>query len=452
MPDMTFKTLLEARDALRRGETSSLALTEHALEAAYAHADLSAFAVLDEARALEQARARDLESPRGALHGVPVTVKDLFNVAGLPTRAGTAAELPEGFQGEARADALAVKRLIDAGAVILGKTNLHEIALGITGENPHTGDVKNPLDIMRQAGGSSSGSAAATAAGAGFASLGTDTGGSVRIPASFCGLVGFKPTFGLIPLEGALNLSPTCDHAGPLARTVADAHALLEVLAHRNLPLRALPDLRALRLGVPRAWLEGRLGTAVRGAFEALLEVLKGAGATVNDVAPDALERAGESYTPLVRAEAAFVHRASLAAHPETFGDAVRPALLAGAALPISAYLEARALRRRVRAGLETTLRDVHALVLPCAPLPAPLRGTTTVTLESGERAHRDAFIELTLPFSLVGLPTLSLPFTHVDGLPVGLQIVTAKGEDALALEIGAWLEANVEDASRAPG
>jgi aspartyl-tRNA(Asn)/glutamyl-tRNA(Gln) amidotransferase subunit A len=371
---------------------------------------------------------------------VAITVKDLFNVAGLPTRAGTRAVLPDQFQNPA-VDAKAVQHLRDAGAIILGKVNMHEIALGITGENTWTGDVKNPLDPERQAGGSSSGSAAAVASGIGFASLGSDTGGSVRIPASFCGMVGFKPTLGWIPLEGALHLSMTCDHAGSLTRDVRDAHAMLEVLSHRNLPLQQLEDLRGVRLGVPRLWLEGRLGVNVRHDFEALLERLRDAGAQVFDITPEHFDLASTCYTPIVRAEAAFVHRQALEAHPEGFSEVVRPALENGKTILATTYLEARAQRRLVRSGLETTLREVDAIVLPCAPMEAPKRGTTTVELESGPRVHRDAFIELTLPFSLVGLPTLSVPFTRDNGLPVGLQIVTAKGDDARALEIGRWLE-----------
>ena len=442
MRRMTFQTLLGAAHAVRTGETSSSALTEAAIARALETAEFNAFAVLDAEGARAQAQQLDaLPQARGALHGVPVTVKDLFNVAGLPTRAGTAAPLPLEFQSPS-VDAAAVSRLRSAGAVILGKVNLHEIALGITGENAHTGDVKNPLDSSRQAGGSSSGGAVSVALGAGYGSLGSDTGGSLRIPASFCGVVGFKPSFGLIPLEGALPLSLTCDHAGPLARNVADTHALFEILAHRNLPLRQLEHLRDLRIGVPRAWLEGRLGANVRREFEMLLLHLRDAGATVLDVTPTDLELSGTAYTPIVRAEAAFTHRAALEANPAAFG--VREPLEAGVKLSVGDYLEARALRRRVRAGLEATLRAVDALVLPAAPLPAPLRGTQTVQLESGMRAHRDAFIELTLPFSLVGVPALSLPFTKVDGLPVGLQVITAKGNDALALEIGAWLEKQV--------
>ena len=439
MRPMTLQTLLEAANAVRTGETSASALTEAAIARALETAEFNAFAVLDAEDAMRQAQQLDaLPQAKGALHGVPITVKDLFNVAGLPTRAGTAAPLPLEFRSPT-VDAAAVSRLRVAGAVILGKVNLHEIALGITGENAHTGDVSNPIDLARQAGGSSSGGAVSVALGAGYGSLGSDTGGSLRIPASFCGVVGFKPTFGLIPLTGALPLSVTCDHAGPLARNVADAHALFEILAGRNLPLRSFDNLRGLRIGVPRSWLEGRLGLDVRRDFEVLLLQLRDAGATVLDVSPTDLELAGTAYTPIVRAEAAFTHRAALEAYPELFG--VREPLEAGMALSVADYLEARALRRRVRAGLEATLRELDALMLPAAPLPAPLRGTSTVQLESGVRAHRDAFIELTLPFSLVGVPALSLPFTTVDGLPVGLQVITAKGNDALALEIGLWLE-----------
>jgi aspartyl-tRNA(Asn)/glutamyl-tRNA(Gln) amidotransferase subunit A len=257
--------------------------------------------------------------------------------------------------------------------------------------------------------------------------------------------VGFKPSLGLVPLVGALHLSMTCDHAGTLTRTVQDAHIMLEVLAHRNFALRHLDNLRGLRLGVPRAWLEGRLGTSVRRDFEALLERLRQAGAEVQDVVIEHFELANQCYTPLVRAEAAFVHRGALANHPEGFSEMVRPALQDGAQISASRYLAARAERRLVRSGLENALRQVDALVLPAAPMAAPMRGTQEVLLESGMRPHRNAFIELTVPFSLVGVPTLSLPFAKESGLPVGLQIVTAKGEDALALELGWWLEKALE-------
>ena len=216
---------------------------------------------------------------------------------------------------------------------------------------------------------------------------------------------------------------------------------MLEVLARRNLPLRHLNSLQGLRFGVPRQWLEGRLGVTVRQDFEKLLEQLRDAGAEVLDVSPANLDVASQCYIQVVRAEAAFVHRVALETDPQGFSETVRPALLNGKSISTASYLQARAERRLVRSGLETTLQTVDALVLPSAPLAAPPRGTQEVMLESGLRAHRDAFIELTIPFSLVGLPTLSMPFTKESGLPVGLQIVTARGDDALALDLGWWLE-----------
>jgi aspartyl-tRNA(Asn)/glutamyl-tRNA(Gln) amidotransferase subunit A len=444
---MPMNTLLQARAALDRQQVSSSELVERALEIALQRADLNVFAHLDadgaRARAARCDEERQKGTARGVLHGVPITIKDLFNVVGLPTQGGTRALLPEAFQHPVL-HAKAVQHLVDAGAIVLGKVNMHEIALGITGENSWTGDVKNPIDPDRQAGGSSSGSAAAVASGIGLASLGSDTGGSVRIPASFCGVVGFKPTLGWIGLEGALHLSMTCDHAGALTRDVRDAHALLEVLSHRNLPLAQLDHLRGVRIGVPRVWLEGRLGVTVRREFETLLERLRGAGAQVFDIAPQHFELASACYGPIVRAEAAFVHRQALQTYPEGFSDIVRPALENGQLISVAAYLEARAQRRLVRAGLQDAFREVDAIMLPCAPMGAPKRGTTEVELESGLRPHRDAFIELTLPFSLVGVPTLSMPFAQENGMPVGLQIVTAGGDDARALEIGLWLEQNI--------
>jgi aspartyl-tRNA(Asn)/glutamyl-tRNA(Gln) amidotransferase subunit A len=433
--------ILQARATLDNGEISSLQLVEKALAAN--NTDLNVFAFLAAEEALNAAKKADSSAKKGALHGIPITIKDLFNVAKMPTQAGTRAELPFDFQNPIN-HSRAVQRLVDAGAIILGKTNMHEIALGITGENTWTEDVKNPLAPDRQAGGSSSGSAAAVAAGIGLASLGSDTGGSVRIPASFCGIVGFKPSFGWIPLDGALHLSMTCDHAGVLTNSVPDAHAMLQVLAHRNLPLRELKNLTGIRLGVLKTWLDGRLSVTVRNQFELLLEQLQKAGAEVLEVESQHLELASACYTRIVRAEAAFIHRQALKTNAEGFSNSVRPALEDGLNISATMYLEARAERRLVRAGLEATLNSVDALVLPTAPLAAPVRGTTEVILESGMRSHRNAFIELTIPFSLVGLPTLSVPFAEESGLPVGLQIVAARGDDSTALELGWWLERNL--------
>jgi aspartyl-tRNA(Asn)/glutamyl-tRNA(Gln) amidotransferase subunit A len=327
--------------------------------------------------------------------------------------------------------------------VIFAKTNMHEIALGLTGENAWTADVRNPHDPERQSGGSSSGSAVAVAVGAGLASLGTDTGGSIRAPAALCGVTGFKPTHGLVPLHGALALSPTCDHAGPFTRTVADARLVVEVLAGAVFP-RALGGERVL--GVPRSYLDRRLTSGMRKAFDELLDRLRAAGAVLNGIEVEALDLTAAAYTPLVRAEAAFVHRRALAGAAEGFSPAVRAALHAGAGLPAADFLQARATRRRAMDGLRQAFRTsgVDALVLPATPSEAVRRGETMIELESGQAVHRDAQLALTAPFSLAGVPAAVVPFARVNGLPVGVQIVCGWGEDARALDVAEWVEAAV--------
>ncbi|MGQ9511343.1 MAG: amidase [Thermaceae bacterium] len=431
--------LLSALHALKTGEKTPLDLLEEALDRARAYRDRNALVHLDEEAARKEAAALTQElkegRPRGPLHGLPLTVKDLFPVRGMPTRAGTRAPLPP-LAEEARA----VTRLKEAGALILAKTNMHEIALGITGEVTATGPVKNALDPSRQAGGSSSGSAVAVALGIGLASLGSDTGGSIRIPAAFNGVVGFKPSYGRIPLEGALPLSRSTDHAGPITQTVRDAHLLTEILAGENIPLEG-PQNPVF--GVPLDFLEGRLGLGVRQAFMRLLEDLPKLRAGVKEVHLP-LQGVYEVYTRLVRYEAARVHQKALQESPESFSPPVREALLAGLALTEKDYRDAVAEREVFRLELSRALSGVDALLLPTQPLPAPLLGTEEVELESGRKGHREAFITLTLPFSLLGVPTLTLPFAKVEGLPVGLQVVGPFGEDGRVLAIGGWLEARL--------
>lgn len=434
-------TLTAAAAAIRVGDCSPVDLVEDALERIARFRDLNTIAFLDAGRTLDEARILGQEARegriRGPLHGVPLTVKDLFNVRGMPTRAGTRAPLPP-IQPD---EAVAVARLRDAGAIILAKTNLQEIALGLNGENPWTGDVKNPHDPMRQAGGSSSGSAAATAAGIGYGSLGSDTAGSIRLPASFCGVVGFKPSYGAASLEGALALIPSCDHAGPITRTVADAAAMFAVLSGRDhlLTLQEGVETAAPRLAVPRSYLTGALTPDVRFAFEALLERLAQAGASTADVALD-IGEAGEAFLPL-RAESVMVHRHTLETQPEAFAPNVREALMQGYAFSAVQYLEARQRQSQMRATIHRALQDADALLMPAAPCVAPLRGTTEIALESGPKNLRRAILHLTVPAAFAGLPALALPFTWIDGLPVGVQVLARFGEDERALHVGAWIE-----------
>ncbi len=428
--------------AVREGRAGPVTLVEQALAQIERHQALNAIAFVNPSAALAEAQALEREARagqlRGPLHGLPVTVKDLFNVRGMPLRAGTRAPLPEIAPDEAAA----VARLRQAGAVIVAKTNLQEIALGLTGENPWTGDVKNPHDPSRQAGGSSSGSAVAVAAGIGVGSLGSDTAGSIRLPASFCGVVGFKPSHGAIPLDGALPLIPSCDHAGPLARTVADAAALFAVLSGAPGDAWAHPaqHLRPLRLAVPSAYLQGALTPQVRTALIALIERLRLAGVTVDEVALDMGDPLA-GFAPL-RAESLLIHRHALAQQPELFSPFVREALMRGHDFSALQYLEAREYQRTLRQALHRALEGADGLIMPAAPCVAPPRGSTEVVLESGPANLRSAILRLTLPAALAGLPALALPFARIDGLPVGLQIITPFGADRQALAVGAWIEA----------
>ena len=423
------------------GQATAEELLLQALDQAQAHQNLNALALLEPQAALDTARERDREllkgRPPGSLHGIPITVKDLFAVPGMATRAGTRAPVPP------LGTSTAVGRLLEAGAVILGKANMHEVALGLTGENVWTGDVGNPHDPDRQAGGSSSGSGVAVAVGIGLASLGTDTGGSIRVPAALCGIVGFKPTHGLVPLDGALPLSPTCDHAGPLTRCIRDARLLTEVLAGQRLPTT---ELDRPTFGIPFGYLKGRLTRRMRDAFEELLGLLEGAGARLKPVEVADLSLTADVYTPLVRAEAAYVHRRALREAPDGFSAPVRRALESGAAMSVQDYLEARALRRRVIAGLDRALASggINALLLPATPSGALRRGETMVELEDGPAPHRDAQLALTAPFSLAGVPVAAVPFGSIGGLPVGVQVITPRGEDGRALDLAEWLERRV--------
>ncbi|MFI6319568.1 amidase [Nonomuraea sp. NPDC050556] len=483
---------------------------------AIAQADTcNAFAALSASQALADAAVLDRLPPgeRGPLHGLPVTIKDLFNVYGLPTVAGTRASLPALWPPEAAA----VTRLRAAGAVVIGKTNMHEIALGITGENPWTGDVRNPIDPARMSGGSSSGSAAAVRMGAGVVSLGTDTAGSIRLPASFCGVVGFRPTHGRVPLTGALALSPSLDTAGPLARTVEDARRVAEVLL--GTPLRVAAPSNPL-FGTALPYLEGRLSQGVRQAFLALL-----AGLRVKEVAFPVLEDASRLQIEVGWPESAQIHETSLNAllrgepsvpphaslsvgslatshpspgstaptlpgtsalsrpspvsetlafprtpapsgpspasgtpapsqghmpSPETtggFSPVILEALLRGRDVSPEVRQSAAEQRRQLTATLNEALREVDALIMPAAPVVAPPRGTTHIDLESGPALLRPSLLTLLVPFSMAGLPVASVPFCEIDGLPVNVQIITRRGEDALCLALAEWFESHVSPA-----
>ncbi|WP_370678902.1 amidase [Comamonas sp. GB3 AK4-5] len=439
-------TITDLLRQLDKRQTSAIALLEASQQQAQHSADLNALAHVDWDAAMATASACDAAmsagKPRGALHGIPLSIKDLYPVRGMPTRAGTRATLPTDAQPQATNEALLVSRLRAAGAVLFAKANMHEIALGSTGENVWTGDVKNPFHSLHQAGGSSSGSGVAVACGMGLASVGSDTGGSVRIPANFSGVTGFKPTHGAIPLDGALPLSWTCDHAGPLAHSVQDCALLFEVMAARS--LSTVRIARTPRFAIPATWLRGRLSTQVREQFEHTCARLAALGAQLFEVATPRLSQASQCFTDIVQAEAAWVHRDALAQNDAGFSELVTPSLARGRTLSASTYIDALQTRAAIAEELDAVLAGCDALLLPTACVLPPLRGQTEVQVESGSMTVREAVLGQTLPFSLVGVPALTIPTGLVDGLPVSLQVVAARGADDALLQLGQWLQAQV--------
>lgn len=433
--DTSALTISAARQQLRRGELSAAALAQACLaQIEQKNPLLNAFAARPSNFSAWQ------PNPSLPLDGIPLAVKDLIDVAGLPSAAGS----PRFFgQQPALKDAPAVAKLRAAGALLLGKTNTHEIALGITGINPHTGAVRNPRNPSRITGGSSSGSAAAVASGMALGALGTDTGGSVRIPAALCGVVGFKPTFGRVSTSGVLPLSWNLDHVGTLTKTVADAALLYAVIAGydpqdphsvrgADLPLAAHPWRIALAVGDFIAAASPQILSALGRAAE----IFRSLGASVTEKEIARLRETAQANSTLVIADAAAFHRERLAAHPDYFGADVRERLERGRALSATEYALARRVQSEMKRYFEQFFAEFDLLLLPTtAATAAPIEG-----LDSA--AYAPQLTRFTAPFNLTGLPALTLPAgSDAEGLPIGLQLVGPAWGEAQVLAAGAALE-----------
>lgn len=408
------------------GDLSSETLVTAMLERIAArNPTLNAFITVLATESLGQARILDDERrrgrSRGTLHGIPISIKDLIDVEGTPTTA--ASRVRAGHI--ARADATVVARLRAAGAIIIGKCNLHEFALGTTNDESAFGAAHNPFDVTRSPGGSSGGSAVAVAAWMSCASIGTDTGGSIRIPAAACGVVGLKPSAGEIPTSGVVPLSASLDHVGPLTRTVADAWTLYDVLRGTK-PARPAPaSIAQLRLGKLSGYFLEKLDRDVRERFEEALNRLHGAGASIADATIAHAQDAPSIYVNIALPEAYALHAKTLEGMPEAYSDGVRTRLLMGRDVSREDYMQAQRDRAALRAEAESALSTFDALVLPTVPIPAPSLGAATVHLGSSEEPIRPIMLRLTQLFNLTGHPAVSVPcgFTR-DLLPCGFQLV----------------------------
>ncbi|HEY7169391.1 MAG TPA: amidase [Vicinamibacterales bacterium] len=438
-------TVQDFADALRARRISASEMLEDCLGRIAADNDrLNAFILVtaDEARREAAQADRELAAgrDRGRLHGVPYSVKDIFDVQGMPTSA--ASRVRDGHR--AAADAPAVAAMRAAGAVLVGKANLHEFAFGTTNEESAFGPARHPLDPSRSPGGSSGGSAVSVAAGMSLVTLGTDTGGSIRIPAAACGLVGLKPELGELSTEGVVPLSRTLDHVGPLAPNVADAWCVYQALAGAAVDgaLAAAP-LAGARIAVPRRYFCELLDPEVAGRFEAALTALTGAGAVVGDAEIPHASLIAPIYLHLVFAEAAAYHAATLETMPERYTPPVRLRLEAARYVMAEDYVRALEGRALLAREVDRALDGVAALALPSLPIPAPPIGAAMVDVGSRREPVRNIMLRLTQLFNITGHPAVSLPCGRTAaGLPVGLQLVGAHGQTRELMQLALAVEA----------
>ncbi len=419
-----------ASNRIRNGTLSSLALTESCLaQIGRWNRTLNAFITVTGDKAAAAARTADAEIARGRwrgpLHGIPISLKDLIDQRGVVTTAGSDVT---GRLGAAT-DAPVTAALRAAGAVLVGKTNLHEFAFGTTSDESAFGPVRHPLDRDRSPGGSSGGSAVAVATGMSLASIGTDTGGSIRIPAAACGLVGLKPGFGEVSCRGVVPLSHTLDHVGPLARTVTDAAIIHCVIA--GLPVETLTacPVSGLRIGVLRDYFEDVLEPDIRANVEHLQQQLGDAGASLEDVrlphAPDITA----IYLALVFGEAARYHGVALESHASRYQPGVRLRLEAARFVLAEDYLRARRGREVIRAEVDAALDGRDVLLAPALPIEAPSVGAGTVIIAGTPYPVRNVMLRLTQPFNISGHPAVTIPCGPTTrGLPCGVQLIGRTG------------------------
>lgn len=407
---------------------------------------VQAFAAVFADEALAVAQHQRETGPAGPLAGLPVVVKDIYDVGGYRTGNGSPGA-PEHLAAE---DAEAVRRIRAAGAIVLGKTTTHEYAYGVS-----TPPTRNPWSPDRIPGGSSGGTGAAIAAGVTTAGLGTDTGGSIRIPAALCGVTGHKPTFGTVSRRGVSALSSTLDHTGPLGRTVEDTVALLEVIAGHDpadpySSTGPVPDFRSefdrgmdgLTIGVAEPYFCDRLAPDVAATFDDAVRILERAGATIRRVTFTDVELCPHVVNVVCGVEAATWHAAQTGMSPDKFGDDVRQALAVGAAYTGVEYLEALRARAAVIAGMEAMFAEVDVLVSATIAMTAPPYGSTEVDLGGTTVRILDGINALTVPANVTGMPALTVPAGFgADGLPIGLQLMARPGADATVLGAGRRFE-----------
>jgi aspartyl-tRNA(Asn)/glutamyl-tRNA(Gln) amidotransferase subunit A len=382
-------------------------------------------------------------SPLGPLDGVPIAVKDVIYISGVKCTAGSKILA----NNVATYDSPVVRRLKDAGAVLVGTTNLHEFTAGVTSNNPHFGPVRNPWNPDRIAGGSSGGSAAAVASGMVPAALGTDTAGSVRIPAALCGVLGLKPTYGRVSRLGVIPLAPSFDTVGVLTSSAWDAAAMLQTIAGHDegdptTVETPVPDylsdldgpFQPQRVGIPENAFQGRVDPAIQGSFDSFVGRLKEIGCGVETSVLDGWDEASENWVPIRRAEATAFHLKWLDSVPELYGEDVRALMEKGKDIKAVDYVNAVNSRPSLMQRFATSMASLDLIAVPTTCATAPKVGETVIKVGGKEIETYIALNSLTLPFNMVGFPAISVPAGHAQGLPVGVQLVAKPFEESRLL------------------
>jgi aspartyl-tRNA(Asn)/glutamyl-tRNA(Gln) amidotransferase subunit A len=447
--ELAFLTIAEAAKLIRQRKISSVELTELMLARIAAfNPKLHAYITICDELARKQARAAEREIQRGhyrgPLHGIPISLKDNIYTKGIRTTAGS--KILRNFVPDSDADI--VLRLKGAGAILLGKTNMNEFAYGVTGENPFFDDVRNPWDITRMPGGSSAGSCAALAAGMCYGSVGSDTGGSCRIPAALCGVAGVKPLKQDVSSCGVIDLAPSLDHVGPLARSIEDAALVYAAISKPQAPGKAAVQeyarLRQLRVGVPREFFFTRLDPEVRALVERAIGWFTEQGARLREVRIPGLQASEQAGTDIALPEATTFHsRMGWWPHKSRdYSPAVRKRLALGAGTFAADYLRAFDQKMQLQHEFKQVFASADILVVPTTPLPAPKFGDKIWKSGAQEESIRAALLRLCRPANLTTWPALSVPcgFTRA-GLPVGLQVMTHCRELSKGLAVAAAYE-----------
>jgi aspartyl-tRNA(Asn)/glutamyl-tRNA(Gln) amidotransferase subunit A len=449
--ELCYTSLRSLATLIQRQEVSPVEATKAVVDRIEKYdRQLNSFITLLSDGALAQARAAEQEIHdghyRGPLHGIPIAVKDLYYTKGIRTTAGS--KILSDFIPAY--DATVIARLREAGAILIGKLNMHEFARGATNASSLIGACNNPWDTLRVPGGSSGGSGAAVAAGLCYGSLGSDTGGSIRIPAAFCGIVGLKPTYGRVSRYGVFPLSWSLDHVGPMTRTVTDAALMLQVIAGHDrydptTRTAVVPDYSAAltgdiegaRLGIPQEFYFEQLDAEVGESVRAAIQTLERAGAHVEEVSLPLSKYAAAAGRIISLTESAEIHEKFLRTRCADYSPDVRAGFLAGQLILGKHYMKAQRLRSLIRQEIAAALRRVDALVTPTVPIPAPRIGHATVEIGQETIDIMSALSRLTRPANLAGFPAISVPcgFTQ-GGLPVGLQLTGRPFAEATILQL----------------